>query len=163
MFHIVRILLNSLDCSDFTTGNVNIQFSESCNETNKCHKASKFLGWTSWKSLFAKCIKYILSNQIYFLLFWTVYCECYPMLCMSRTVLIGLVAMYGTGFCLFVKINACFLRRRCRLIWKRKQHTFWDICSSIKILSTKRLFGLKSFKSKQCENKLSSRQRKPSL
>ena len=57
------------------------------------------------------------------------------------------------------------LRSRC-LIWKRKRHTFAtfrQVNNKSFLKGSKRLFGFKSFKSKQCENKLTSRQRKLSL
>ena len=73
--------------------------------------------------------------------------------------------------CSFSKMNASFLRR-CALISKRKQHTFGTL-SHIKLSCTannksflkraKCLFRFKSFKSKHCKNKLSSKQRNPSL
>ena len=97
----------------------------------------------------------MLSNQIYcFLSFWTFYCELYPMFSTSRTyTVLSRLAMYGTGFCSFLKINACFLTRRC-LIWNRKQHTFGTFARAFET----KPFRFRSFKSKQFVNKLSSRQ-----
>ena len=91
------------------------------------------------------------------LLFWTVYCEFYPMF---STVLIRLT-MYG------------FRRCSC-LIWKRKQHTFetfgqikWitddneSFQSSVRSACPGLNFSDRT-ESKQCKNKLSSKQRNPS-
>ena len=74
------------------------------------------------------------------------------------------------GLCSFLKMNVTFLRRCC-LTWKRKQHKF-ETFGQIKwitgkqwVLPVKRskcLLRFKFFKSKQCENKLSSKQRNPS-
>ena len=71
--------------------------------------------------------------------------------------------------CSFLKRNSSFLRRCC-LFWKRKQHIdIWSDQVSCRVNNksflkrSKRFSRFKFFKSKQCENKLSSKKRNPSL